>query len=481
MPHTRNGRIGPTRHVLWSALALALGLALRLWFIVHDPRIAGDTFVYGGIAKNWLLNNTYGWLEHAGVPQPTLIRLPGYPLFLMLCFRLFGMEHYTAVLYTHAAIDLIACLLVSDLAGRLFGPKARLTTLWLAALCPFTAGYVAAALTETLTLACMIVAFYALQRWYMAGTAYNHWLFLVAAALAYSILLRPEQGLLAIAVLPAMLYIALRPRTLGWPIFCCRTGKSGLHRILPIFVAAFLTILPLLPWTLRNYKTFHVFQPLAPRQAVDPGEFVPLGFERWYRTWAIDFASTEDVYWNYDGAGIQFADLPARAFDTADQRARTAALLDDYNRTTTATPAFDAQFNDLAKQRIAGHTFRYYAALPAARLLNMTLRPRTEMFAVPLEWWRYREHPRDTLFAALYGALNLAYLVLAAWGVFLWHRTREHRWLLYAMLASITLRAALLLTLDNSEPRYTLEFFPVVILLAALPFTGPSRSSSYPS
>ena len=40
------------------------------------------------------------------------------------------------------------------------------------------------------------------------------------------------------------------------------------------------------------------------------------------------------------------------------------------------------------------------------------------------------------------------------------------------MLASILLRSALLLTIDNSEPRYTLEFFPILIVLAAAAFTS---------
>jgi hypothetical protein len=35
------------------------------------------------------------------------------------------------------------------------------------------------------------------------------------------------------------------------------------------------------------------------------------------------------------------------------------------------------------------------------------------------------------------------------------------------MLAFVLLRCALLLTLDNSEPRYTLEFFPLLILWAS--------------
>jgi hypothetical protein len=39
------------------------------------------------------------------------------------------------------------------------------------------------------------------------------------------------------------------------------------------------------------------------------------------------------------------------------------------------------------------------------------------------------------------------------------------------MAAFVLLRCALLLTIDNSEPRYTMECYPVVILLAGLALT----------
>jgi hypothetical protein len=284
----------------------------------------------------------------------------------------------------------------------------------------------------------------------------------IAVALSYGILLRPEQGLLAAVVFPAMLWMALRSRKGSW-----------LRAATPVLVAAACVLLPLAPWTARNWRTFHVVQPLAPRYAIDPGENVPFGFQRWYRSWAIDFASTENAYWNYDGAPIQIADLPTRAFDSDEQYARTGALLDAYNESSNATPAFDARFDALARERIAADPLRYYVALPAARLVNMVLRPRLEMLPISLEWWKWREHHAQTAFAASYAALNLAYLVLAGMGVALW---RKRRWsgqaaLAAAMLASILLRCALLLTLDNSEPRYSLEFFPVLFVLGAVVFS----------
>ena len=465
---------------LCAALALAAGLALRLWFITHAARIDGDTLIYGNIAKNWLQHGVYGFVQTTKGTVPTLIRLPGYPLFLAACFSLFGLDHYIAVMYVQCVIDLLTCLLVAALAHRLFGFRAAMAALWLGALCPFTAAYAAAPLTETFTLASIALAFYALERWRSARLGFNRWLWVTAAAMAYSVLLRPEQGLLAAAVIPAMLWMALRPseqlvalpdprpaEPVPYPAILQR--KTILRAVAPVVLAAVCVVLPLAPWALRNWRTFHVIQPLAPRFATDPGETIPVGFQRWYRTWAIDYASTEEVYWNYDSAQIDIANLPNRAFDNDDQYVRTADLLAEYNENNNATPQLDARFAALARERIHADPIRYYIALPIARLLNMALRPRAEMLPISLDWWSWKEHRRETEFATLFAALNLAYFVLGTVGLWLWHR---RGWapdapLAWSMLGFVLLRCALLLTLDNSEPRYTLELFPILVLWAS--------------
>ncbi len=155
------------------ALALAAGLALRLWMLRDYFLVNGDSLIYGGLAKNLLLHGSYA-LDGAGASiYPTLIRLPGYPLFLALCFRLFGMENYAPACWVQIALELAGCLLLADFVRRI--APARLSrgaahcTLWLAALCPFTAIYTAEPMTESLTLFAIALALWSVARFTRAA------------------------------------------------------------------------------------------------------------------------------------------------------------------------------------------------------------------------------------------------------------------------------------------------------------------------
>jgi hypothetical protein len=215
---------------------------------------------------------------------------------------------------------------------------------------------------------------------------------------------------------------------------------------------------------------FHVVQPLSPRYANDPGETVPFGFQRWYRTWAVDFKATVDVYWTYDGSTLNLSDLPARAFDSAEQKALTKEVFDAYNVETSATPAFDAAFARIAEERVRANPFRFYVVMPLGRLVDMWVRPRTELMKMPIDWWNVKAHPKRSAAEMAYMGLDLLYLVLAVVGLVKWGRRRWHGQgvLAAAMVGFVVLRCGLLWTLDNSEPRYTLECFPVVVFLAGM-------------
>src|SRR5690242_5820722 len=110
-------------HWVFFSLATVAGLGLRLFFVFRFPHVAGDTFIYGDIAKNWLDHGIYGLSENGAI-RPTLIRLPGYPAFVAGMFALFGREHYTAVMIAQALIDTNTCLVVAALALEIMDSRA---------------------------------------------------------------------------------------------------------------------------------------------------------------------------------------------------------------------------------------------------------------------------------------------------------------------------------------------------------------------
>ena len=242
------------RRTIFSAVfALAAGAALRLWFIHAFPQIQGDSLLYADIGRNWLTHGIYGRsILHAGGPPtiaPTLVRLPGYPGFLALCFAVFGKQNYLAVLYLQVLIDLVTCLLIAGFVRRLCGHRAAMLALWLAALCPFTANYVAMPLTETLSIFCVALGLYA-----FAAVLEQPALGMDAGA---GIRLELRRAIAA-RRRPAGRGLFSRPAPL-WPQLA-RLQAVSAHRIA---MRADLGA-AICRWTFRNWRTFHVFQPLRP-------------------------------------------------------------------------------------------------------------------------------------------------------------------------------------------------------------------------
>jgi hypothetical protein len=464
------GRVGVLRRgVLRSNslrwIALAAGLLLRLWFLQHPMPADDDTEVYAELGRNLLHHGTYGF-DTDGVIVPSLIRLPGYPLFLGLIFSVFGADNFNAVLLAQIAIDLLGCWLIASFvrenAAARFSGRAGTVAIFLASLCPFTAAYSAMALTECLSVFAVSLGLWATGRVLRSGFKDRGALLLTSLAMAIAMLLRPDGALLAAAVTLAILWYGLRQ---GRPLAGMKTA----------LLCGVLAVLPLAPWTLRNWRTFHVIQPLAPRRVNDPGEYVTYGFYRWMSTWAVDIVSTGNVFWQVGTAPIDVNDLPTRAFDSAAQRAQTAELLAEYNVNKTVTPELDAKFAELADERQREHPLLCRVWVPALRVADMFLRPRTETLGLDADWWRVDKHRVESEEAVGLGLVNLALMVAALVGVV----RRQVPWVALAVIY-IALRCALLSTMENSEPRYSLEAMPMVLACAACSFNRKGASEETP-
>ncbi|MDE3201226.1 MAG: glycosyltransferase family 39 protein [Acidobacteriota bacterium] len=435
--------------ILWAAVVC--GLLLRLWFLKSIFAANGDTLIYGDIAANLLTRGKYAVTSLDGVLHSTLIRLPGYPYFLALCFSIFGKGNYVAVAFVQIVLDLLTALLIGDTARRLAPPPMRRIalqgTVWLAMVCPFTAAYAVIPLTEGPTLFSIALAMWAATclaqkpRWTSALT--------LTLALVWAALLRPDGVLISVVLVPALL-LQLK-------------GNFTPKVLRIVTVSIVLGVIPFVAWTWRNFEIFHVFQPLVPKSATDPGEPVYGGWERWVKTWSLDFATTYSIYWEVQGEKLDIDLLPSRAFDSDAQYRRTQALVDAYNAGGYSLNAsLDAGFAKLAANRIAAHPLRYYVLLPLGRVADMWFRPRVDNLNIDLDWWVYENHPHETILSWSYALLNVLYLAAGIAGMFL----RPRFW--KAMLAYFLLRSALLATVAAPETRYTLECFPMLFLLGGL-------------
>src|SRR5437870_753328 len=137
-------------------------IAVAHWLPNDGP---GDSVVYSQLARNVIEQHIYSHEPQAPY-APSLIRMPGYPLFLAGVYSVFGHTNNGAVRIVQALIDTATCGLVALLAFYWQPDKKKkrasaLAALALAAVCPFTTIYAATILTEVPTNFLMMAMFVA--------------------------------------------------------------------------------------------------------------------------------------------------------------------------------------------------------------------------------------------------------------------------------------------------------------------------------
>ena len=544
----------PRRICFAYALLLLIAFGFRFFVALHLPNdTPDDGRTYSQIARNVLEQHVY---SHAEAPpyDPSLIRLPGYPLFLAAIYSVFGHTNNTAIRIAQALVDTATCLLIA-LVAFFWAPDemrkhtSSIAALALAAVCPFTTIYVSTILTEVptnfLAVAMCLAATLAfrassrkrsLSMWAAAG--------LIAGA---AVLFRPDSGLFSAAIGITIVVSGLVSNS--EPSANLSGTKEKIFGVVSkavypaaVFSAAFCLIL--VPWTIRNRRVFHLFQPLAPAHGEMPGEFVPRGYSLWLRTWLDDGRYIGPVLWSLDTSPIKIGYFPDRAFDSKTERDRVAALLEKYNHppaneqsspgeiasqpspvpqasaevkpqadaTPEASPAgeesdqgdetdegdqsdeqdsqnsdaatpeeqnvemtaeIDAGFAEIARERIARSRLRFYVRLPMKRAISLWFDTHSQYYPfegdlLPLEDLDYEIHQQFWL--PLFTFLTLVYTLLGVAGGWLLWRTRTfaaRRWVILAALI-IFLRLGFFTTLENPEPRYTVEIFPFLSILGGV-------------
>jgi 4-amino-4-deoxy-L-arabinose transferase-like glycosyltransferase len=472
--------------------ALTAGLCLRLYFVLKFPANSGDTVLYEQIATNWLKHHVYA-MTVGGQITPVDLRMPGYPAFLAIIYALTGRTEESARLWVMLAqigVDLLSCLVMARLATLLAYPaedaapnkRVYSVALWLAALCPFTANYTAVPLTEVFAtfwtaLACcaLVIAIrrvpkpeFLLKSTHLPlGRSVEYSSLGAGLLVGVGTLFRPETPMLLLAAAITFGGVFLLSKHFRRWLWVC-------------FAMALGCLMILSPWAIRNMVTLDEPQFIAPKNSNLPGELVPYGFMAWEKTWLYRVRECYLAPWRLNEEAIFVDDMPARAFDTPEEKQRVAAILGQYNNDLMLTPEEDAQFSQLARERNARHPLRTYLWLPAARAVTIWFTPRIELLPIsghvfPLAQMR-EDDPVDQEVTSLFFVLNMFYVGLGIWGAArLWSSNAASRVVIAFLALFIVLRTVFLTTLETPEPRYVLVCFPALIALGAQVFARRSE------
>lgn len=520
-PAEQRSRTQMTKRGRYITIAVVLTLGafgFRLYLSFHlPPDDDDDGKFYSQIARNLLDHRGYSGEEEEPF-VPTYVRTPGYPLILASAYYLFGQGNDRAVRVIQATADTATCWLIALLALA-WSPahwssrkrrRAMLIALGLAAFCPFTAVYVTTILTETwatlLITALAVVATLALKSEFPARAAL---LWLAAGLLGgVATMCRPDCALFVCGagamIVGAGLFRAFVPSTSATNDWKTRNSRAALAMVLGCVALTIGFSVALAPWTIRNARVFAVFQPVSPQYANMPYEFVPFGYVSWLRTWVDEERYVRPFEEAIDLYPIHVEDMPGHAFDTPEERDHVAALLERYDNpakreasletndeesegdddasepgpSVKMTPAIDAEFRQIADERIARHPVRHYVVLPLKRATALWFDTHSQYYPFQgqlFPWSNLDRNAHQQYWLSLFALLTGLYTAAALIGVLVMWTTRDsRRWVLLLALL-VAPRLAFLAAQEHPEPRYTVEYFAFAaaaggIALASLRF-----------
>jgi 4-amino-4-deoxy-L-arabinose transferase-like glycosyltransferase len=229
-----------TRLLVYALFLLHL-LVLAVVIQKSRPWLTGDSERYLLLAGSLAGGTGYGLPNGAGQFEAEAIRMPGYPVFILVLQKLMGQSAAgvgLVIVLVQAALFLAAVWLMWRVAREVFDQWTGLCFLALSAVYPFIAYSAGQISPEMPTVFLVALVFFMLLR----PTALR--LALAGALVAAATYFRPNLLLLA-AVITLACIAAER--------------RLSLKALLPLIVCGAL----LLPWAIHNYRTFGVFTPTS--------------------------------------------------------------------------------------------------------------------------------------------------------------------------------------------------------------------------
>jgi len=221
-----------------AVLILVAALAVRLVVLLVLPPVdpVADARQYDEIAISILAGNGFAWPDG----EPTAYRPPLYPAFLALIYFMFG-HHYMPVQLVQALLLSLTCVLAFLIGRQIYDEKVALIAGIGCALYPMLILPAYEILSEALFVFLFTLTFFLLMKC-REKPGLAPW---AGLSLALASFTKP----FALFALPFFVYWLWRHRSVA-------SMKS-------IFLFILVFILCLVPWTIRNYRVFGEFVPIA--------------------------------------------------------------------------------------------------------------------------------------------------------------------------------------------------------------------------
>lgn len=353
-----------------------------------------------------------GYVNAAG--QKTAWRPPAFPLFLASIYRVAGPRVSVAV-SVQVVIGALTVLALVWFGALIIGWREAVIAGFVAAVYPGFVWLPRLLLSENLSLLLLLATLSATALYMKTRRAW--WLAVVGLVCGLNTLVRGGNLLVLVVLCAAILFVAIRRRSP--PL---RQAAVGILLALAAFVAV------LAPWTVRNYRVFHSFVPVATQEGLTL------------------YAS----YWPPEKNGrFTWGTLPG----TEDPEVVAAAKLGD-------EVSASRYLQSVTIQRLRDNPGYFFRLIPS-KIISLL---------VPLDWEIFPHGAGRTR------SINFGYIVvslLALLGILAMKRSAyPHAWLIWVLPVVVVIQAIVF----YGSPRFRLAAEPIAILLAA---AGLSRAHAF--
>ena len=394
----------PYRRALTFTIIIVVALGVRGCTALSQPETPiADAADYHQLAAS--LADGRGYVNANG--ERTAWRPPGYPVFLSLIYRVTGPSVPSATV-VQSFMGALTVLLLMLFGSSILSRTETIVAGVIASIYPGLVWLPRLLLSENLSLLLTLITLWSVAMYLKSRRVW--WLVFFGAVSGVNTLVRGGNLALPIMLGAGLLIVAFRRRSSSdW--------KSLSIGLLPA-IAAFVVVLA--PWTVRNYRVFHRFVPVATQEGLTL------------------YAS----YWPPVKNGkLIWGTLPG----PEDPNVRAANDLRD-------EPAASKYFQHVTLERLRAQPGYFFRVIPS-KMISML---------VPLDW-EILTHPIGAARKINWGYILIALPALFGF-VLLWRNPRANQWLLWVVPMLVLIQTVFF----YGSPRFRLPAEPIAILLAAV-------------